>query len=289
MRSQNGNRGNRNKNGNRNGNRAQSYAGSNYRSGNDEQRYGYNDYDREYNTNDREYNTYDRSEADRYANYEGNYGRGNYEHRATDYTYGRDHSRDNRNDYNIGTRYSSGNSRNSGSRNWDSQEPGYYGRYDSNEGSYSDYGGTRRRDEKDWGDGRHYASEYDDNGRYNDYDRDRGFFGRVGERIRNTWHDITDRDDTQENMRRLKQGSSYGDNAYNNRNAYQNNNTYGDRNTYENRNSYENRGNYRPYPEGSSDSQYGSNTRARNANRGTYGEDRNQYGGYGLDRQDFNW
>jgi translation initiation factor IF-2 len=255
MRSENRNRDNRNER-NGNGNRAQSYAGS-YRNQSDSN-YRYNDYDREYNDDDRDYNTYDRSDAGRYSNYEGNYGRGNYEN---DY-------RDRNTDYYSVGRYSTGSGNSTGSRSWDSQEPGYYGNRDNDRG-YSDYGGTRRRDEKDWGDGRNYASEYNNDGSYR-HQGNRSFFGRVGDRIRDTWHDITDRDDTGDNMRRFKENDSYGRRSSSN-------------------SSYDNRGNYRPYPEGSYDEPYGSSTWSRNNNRGVYGNRRNDYGGYGLDRQDFNW
>lgn len=265
MRSQNSNRGNRN----RNGNKSQSYAGSNYHR-NPENRYGYNN---NRDNNDRSYNAYDRSESDRYSDYGDNFGRGNYENTYNDSdNYSRTY---NRNRYgsspdNGYTAYSGGRyATDPGNRTWDSQQPGYYSGSENDDRHYSDYGGTRRRDEKNWtgGDGRNYESNYNRDGGYQ-HNEDRGFFGRVGERLRDTWHDITDRDDTQENMRRFKESGGY--------------NTLGRRDA--------NRGNYRPYPEGSSDDQpYGSSTWARNNNRGAYGENRNGYGGYGPDRQDFNW
>jgi translation initiation factor IF-2 len=261
MRSENRNRNNRNER-NGNGNKPQSYAG-NYRNQSDSN-YRYHDYDRESNDDARDYNTYNRSDAGRYSSYEGNYGRGNYEN-----NYDRNYSQENNNP----GRYATGSGRgHSNPRSWDSQEPGYYStgyNYNDNDRNSSEYGGTRRRDEKNWGDGRNYASDYNNDGSYR-HQEDRGFFSRVGDRIRDTWHDITDRDDTSDNMRRFKENDSYGRRSSSN-------------------SSYDNRGNYRPYPEGSRDDSYGGSAWARNTNRGAYGERRNEYGSYGPDRQDFNW
>lgn len=274
MRSQNSNRGNRN----RSGNKSNSYSGSRNHSYS-ESRYGYNDSDRGNKDRERSYDPYDRSESDRYSNYEGNFGRGNYENRYDDRdNYSRTHnsSRYGSSGSNGGSTYNTGGryATDPGSRNWDSQEPGYYSRSDNDERRYSDYGGTRRRDEKNWagGDGRNYASEYTNDGGYR-HDEERGFLGRVGDRIRDTWHDITDRDDTRDNMRRFNQSGGYNSNDGRDSSNH----------------TYNNRGNYRPYPEGSNDAPYGKNTWSDNNNRGAYGERRNEYGGYGADRQEFNW
>ena len=277
MRSQNNNNNNSSNNRNWNSNRIQSNTGNSYRS-QSENGYGNSDYDRERNERT---GGYDQSDSGRYSNYEGNFGRGNYENTYGDRdNYSRNYntgsygnSNSNRDNDDTGRRYANGSGTNN--RSWDSQQPGYYGRSDSGQRSNSNYGGTRRMDEKNWagGDGRNYTSDYDNRDRRND-DADRGFFGRVGDRIRDTWHDMTDRDDTQENMRRFRANAGH--------------NGYGSH-TDSSNNHYNNRGNYAPYPEGRSDGSYGRDTRSENDSRGAYGERRNEYGGYGLDREEYNW
>ncbi len=236
--------------------RAWAYADSKYRSrADDNHAYNnYGNYDYDYD-GDRNAN---RSEANRYSNYEGNYGRGNYENNSDGY--GSDYR-----NYNNRRR----SSYSSHTKNWDSEEPGYYSRYNQeNDRGYASYG-NRRQGENEWsgGDGRNYASEYNDQGYYNRYDDDRGFFGRMGDRLRSAWHQVTDRDDTRDNMRRLKQRDRGYSSGY-------------DHSDY-------NRGNYRPYPRGSSDSGY---NHGWNDNSHTvYGRNRQNYGSYAANRDDLTW
>jgi hypothetical protein len=148
------------------------------------------------------------------------------------------------------------------------------------------------RDENQYSDNRNYNRGY---GNYNDYDRshDRdhrngNFFDRARNKVREAWHDVTDRDDDRDNRRSYNR--SYNDN-YNNRSSYNRENDYRNQgysgrnaNDYRNRMSGQNQ--YNPADQRD---QYTYQNYGRNSNYGRYdnsqrssrrNEDTRNYGRY---------